>query len=424
MRAVYLPSCCDFEFADTEVTARRTEEYLSRPEVRKLNEGQAILQASTFAYLEHFSGHKEAFAYHHEPAHRFAMWAHCGLVLERLSEDAHKILDILATERLSREEIAELWAEFWQTNKQIGHLARKFEPIEEIFATYIGVIGLPPEVRSIVEDEIKQDFEKRGWYTTYKAFVETCDNCQAFSPVGAAFFILDRVCLMLEKNDIDSVYLLEEFLDIAKIFWPYLIKSYIKLAKQKDDIDEFDIETHEKIDRILEQAGIPDEVFWSSIYEGIAELIHKLWGPENEFFDMSNPDDKELEIQKLLSYPLISLTGKLAEKTITYHISSTPFIPPASQTKDSAQIETMLTFPFLSEQEWKDNYYFFIRIFYESIRQQLSKRLLKRCGFVCPFASKYRQCCGVFNKELLWLYERLPEEDKKYFKRPNCALAR
>jgi hypothetical protein len=408
LRATYFYENNDF--AEPEVVARRTEEYLSRPEVKKLNKDEAILQASTYANLEHFYGDEDAFDHSHEPAHRYALWAHGGLVLDSLSEDAHNILYKLATEKLSREEIAEGWKLFWQIDKQIKHLVNKFEPIEEIFATYFSMICLPPEVRKRLDNSIKQAFKERGWYTAYKAFVRTCENCKLFSPGGAAFFILDRVCLILEKYDFDSVELLIAFLRIHRKYMEYLLLPYAKQVARYDfgvNEDRYDADKLSRsIDRMLEVHSIPREVYETAC-EGLGNLLYRLWSLGESCLPMKNEDDKEREIQRVLSYPLIVFIGHASEDGLKLYISSDPFIPIDS--KNSRFIS-------YGRQNYIDNGYIAARVIFEFLRQQISER----CGFVCAFALKGKPCCGL-RGELHRLFNRLPEEDRGQFELPSCA---
>jgi hypothetical protein len=383
--------------------------------VKKLNEGQALLQASTYANLEHFYGDEEAFDCRHEPAHRYALLSHSGLVLDGLSEDAHYLLSLLATEEgLSREEIAEGWKLFWETDKRIKYLERKFEPIEEIFATYFGMICLPPEVRKRLDNSIKQAFKERGWYTAYKAFVRTCDNCQLFSPGGAAFFILDRVCLILEKYDFDSVKLLIGFLRIVRNYLPWLLTDYIKEIVRYEKVDGFecmnepmyDIEISKLIDRMLEMYEIPHEVF-ETVREGLGNLIYSLWDLDERYLHMKNEDDKERQIQKVLLYPLLMFTGHASEDKLDLYIGTDPFIPIDS--KNSRYISD-------GKQDYIVNGNIAVRVIYEFLRQQISER----CGFVCAFAYKGKPCCGL-RSDLRRLFNRLPEENRGQFELPPCA---
>jgi hypothetical protein len=302
-----------------------------------------------------------------------------------LSKRCHITIATLATERLSREEIAELWAEFWQTNKQIEHLARKFEPIEEIYATYFGMSLLPIEVRNAVKAGVKKDLEEKNWYKAYKSFVEACDNCQVYTPHAAAFFIFEPVCRILEQNDIDSAYLLYTFSEIHKIIW-----SRINIKEPESDITQDELEAVEEINIILEQAGIPYEVFAS-----VTKIADTLNPKLTRLFEAANNDFSRDGDQAVLFPPLIILIGRPSQNDIT------PFI-------------------FLnSTQEYEDNLSPFERVVYDSLRQQLGKN----CGIVCALAYKGKPCCG--RKELLLrLYERLPEEDKSNYEQPNCDLIR
>jgi hypothetical protein len=74
-----------------------------------------------------------------------AKLSYSGVVLEDLAKQAHKTLDTLATKELDRERIDKLWAQFWETNNQLKSMIQKFEPLEEIFATYVGLRLLPAD---------------------------------------------------------------------------------------------------------------------------------------------------------------------------------------------------------------------------------------------------------------------------------------
>src|SRR5207244_4343440 len=98
----------------------------------------------------------------------------------------------------------------------------------------------------------------------------------------------------------------------------------------------------------------------------------------------------------LLCAPTIRLVGKLSSHEITPFILSLGF-----------------------QKEDKDKLSPPIRIFCESLRQQLSKP----CGIVCPLAYKGQVCCGR-KEELQRLHDRLPEENKGNYEKPNCDLVR
>ena len=55
------------------------------------------------------------------------------------------------------------------------------------------------------------------------------------------------------------------------------------------------------------------------------------------------------------------------------------------------------------------------RVFYESLRQQLSMR----CGIVCPgTCSRARRACE-WTEPFQKVFDRLPEEEKRHFHRPE-----
>jgi hypothetical protein len=350
---------------------------------------EAVMRAKLYGTLKNFYGEEDVFAYPHEFAHRATPLLHIGFILDELSIRAHETLDRIATEKLTRKQTAGLWAQFVQTNEQITHLTQKFEPIEEIFATYIGLRYSPTEVRNKIEAFVKHTLEEKNWDTAYQSFEETCDTCQVSTPQRAAFVIFARVCLMLEQVDIDSAYLLDKVSEIYKIIW-----SHMKIKGQENHInqDALEMEAIKKTNSILEQAGIPIEVFYS-VYT--ADLfnpqLRRLYESSNNNF---SPDEDQTLLFNPLS-PLVFLFGRVSRKEIIAHVCDVA-----------------------SQQVFNNTY---ARIFYESQSQQLRRH----CGIVCAFAYNNRggPCCGLKYK-LHRLYECLPKEDKKYFKEPNCDLIR
>src|SRR5262249_33085891 len=98
---------------------------------------ELYIQALIYANNEHLISHKDAFSFGHEYANWMAKVFASGEELEALAYNSHITLWALAMfEELSAEEIGELWERFEKTRERIDDLAQKFEPIEEIFATY------------------------------------------------------------------------------------------------------------------------------------------------------------------------------------------------------------------------------------------------------------------------------------------------
>lgn len=337
------------------------------------------------------------FSYWHEDGHRFAMWSYSGVFIDTLGELVQKIIRrLMSASPLSRKEIAELWEDFDKATKKIDYLVKKFEPIEEIFATYYAMRYLPDENRKRIETEIKQVFGKKGWYTAYKAFVRTCDNCQRFSPTAAAFFILDRVCLIVTKYNLDSIEVLMSFLHIFRKYLPYLPVDYNELISRK----------------IIELYEIPHEVF-ETVYEGLGNLVYRLWDLDESYSYVRNANDEyEQDVQKCLSYPTLEFVGQASRKDILP--SCDPSVPHLSSAFNNQHLN-----PYNPKIEDFYNLSIAERIFYDSLWQQLSQD----CGIVCPLASEGKPCCGI-KKRLQRLHKRLPEEDKKRFREPKCDLIR
>jgi hypothetical protein len=108
----------------------------------------AVCQGMLHSHFN-FPGVKYVFSLVHEMGHQTARFTYSRVVQDQLSERLHTTLYTLATKkRLSQQKISQLWEEFQQTNEQFVNLARKFELIEEIYATYTAMTVLPPEVRT------------------------------------------------------------------------------------------------------------------------------------------------------------------------------------------------------------------------------------------------------------------------------------
>jgi hypothetical protein len=322
---------------------------------------EAFVQALVYGNLNNFFGvpfgdFSDVFAYVHKLSHHFAGWLHGGRILDKLSYSNHKTLHILATEeRLSRGEVDKLWREFRHTNKQIETLVAKFEPIEEIFATYVGLHFLSTDIRQTVKSMIDEELKKGNWSKAYEAFAESCDNAQDTTPLHAASYLFDFGCSLVESNDIDSVSLLYELSNLNNI-------------NKRDGIDRFEAEA------ILMRAGVPAETLRA------VSKAYKDWSPAYSW--------PEILIKAFICGPQVWLIGKYSEKIIH---------PDFNLDEPCCKLDS------------KDNLSLRDRIYYESIRQQLSKRY----GFVSPFS--HTQKTSDFKEETQRLYMRLPERYKRYF---------
>jgi hypothetical protein len=69
----------------------------------------------------------------------------------------------------------------------------------------------------------------------------------------------------------------------------------------------------------------------------------------------------------------------------------------------------------LTQCKYYNEAYVYIRVFLESMRQQL----YHRCGIVCPYGFM-NKCCGQREK-LKRIYELIPDEEKEYFSEPDCG---
>jgi hypothetical protein len=341
------------------------------------------MQASIYGNLinypgAHYGNFSSAFLDAHEIAHKQARSCYSGVALDELSEAIHRTLRVFVlTEKLPGEWIEKFWAQFVQINTLLVYATQKFEPIEEIFATALGIRLLPTNVRNAVKPIAYEELRKRNWGKAYKAFAEACDKYKG-AWRRAAFLIFETVCRISNKIAIDSVEIIYSISEIYKLILPSTIRN-TKIQEQysalyQEELDVLEGEVNKKIESILKRAGIPDDVFWSTINEA-TDVLEK---------NSSYGQDQS-----------ITLIGRPSLKEIIAVI------------RDNLQ------------QVYEDKLSPPERTFYESIRQQLSQL----CGIVCPFASHGKPCCGL--KEELWrLYRRLPEEDRKQFKEPHCDLIR
>jgi hypothetical protein len=150
-------------------------------------------------------------------------------------------------------------------------------------------------------------------------------------------------------------------------------------------------EAAEEINPILEQVGIPKDVYWS-VSETMRDIIYPQILNANEAIINNDMSCFEALTPQVPSQ--ILLIGRYAEQYIT-----------------------AIHFPFYEEIEGKIDAR--VRVFLESLRQQLSTH----CGIICPCASKGEMCCGR-KGQLQRLYNRLPKEDKEHFVEPNCDRVR
>jgi hypothetical protein len=104
-------------------------------------------------------------------------------------------------------------------------LAKKFEPIEEIFAVYLDMLFLPLSVRETVADKIEHALTKRNWHKEYIAFAKACDTCQVNTPIGAAIQISELVCRFLEHVDINATSMIETVTEYIQIIWQIIKKD-------------------------------------------------------------------------------------------------------------------------------------------------------------------------------------------------------
>jgi hypothetical protein len=375
--------------------------------------GGEVLEAGMQALIEgnraNFYGPEvEAFAFGHEYAHDLARLFASGRVLDNLSEFSQGVLFALATFRLPPEQIPELWEKFQENNAEIQRLAQKFEPVEEIFATYVGLRFSPIAVRNKVIPLIKAELEKRNWAEAYEMFAEVCDNFG--SPFDTAFLIYEPVCRMIERLDyrgidIDSMKLLCTFMEIQILIW----SNSFKIQENENDVDELKVEeileieavaqkeAAEEINHILEQARIPQDIYWAVSSMVREKVISQLKHLQEAIFNDGVSHKERKDHQHCAR---ITLIGRPSQKEIAIFVN-------------------------YCEEEYKRLPYKmspFDRIFFESLRQQLCQFCDEEgVTIVCPYALAYKgKCCGR-KEALLRLYELLPQEARKRFTLPDCA---
>ena len=345
----------------------------------------------------------EAFSLAHETGHDLAKVCLCGHALDDLSLHVHAILSSFSIDNFSPEQIAVEWRKFWAINDCIYRLAKKFEPVEEIFANYVALRYLPSEVRRQVKDPLEEDLREKNWDKAYKAFAEVCDNSEeAWLPV--AWLITDAVSRMLnvyDNNgiDIDSqgsvANLLHNFVEILKIIW--LNGEDIYHTEDQDKLLEL-VKLAEKkaatqINHILEQANIPKEIYWSVSAQMQEEIIPKHFREGQAILNNNHSHKKDDGVHGKGCMPKITLLGY------------------ATGPRKQPYIKSI----FLTQCTYYNLEYVHERFFLESLRQQL----VYLCGIVCPF-SNTKKCCGR-RERLKRLYEHIPEEYKKYLSAPDCG---
>jgi hypothetical protein len=368
-------------------------------------------------------GDNEAFAVGHEYAHYLAgMFGVGGARIGDLAEFSQQVLGYLATCRLNSELTSELWKKFRMCDASIKELAQKFEPVEEIFATYYGLRFSPIEVRSAVEPLIKLEMEKRGWDKAYQSFTTQCDDTFTY---GEAIVIYNYVCRMIERFyyqgvDIDVANLLCTFIEIRKFIFSYIDTSLeiLEFLKQADDNllelagkEIFKIEAiaekgaAKQINRILGQAGIPKDIYWTVSAE-MRDVVMPKWSHNYQTIILQNDFSQENRCDQR-HWARITLLGRPSRKVIDVYGCHCGHEDKLEQLNDNTvRIRLSPT----------------SRIFFESIRQQLCQLSgKKRVKLVCPFAIEdKRSCCGR-KIALQNIFEELPEEDKVRFTLPDCA---
>jgi hypothetical protein len=323
------------------------------------------MQGLIYGNLGNFYGNEDAYADAHEHAHNTPRMFYSGVVIDELSKMVHESLGRLAGYKsLSGEEIDQLWETYSETNQYMSELVKKFEPVEEIYATYMGMRFSPPQVRNAVKGLVKEELGKRNWLEAYEAFAEVCDN--ANSSGWVALILFDCVCRMLEKIDMDGAKLLEIFVEKEILDFMCTFGILERVPGLKNDQDELE-DIVEKCQLLLEQLNVP--------YEGLLSVC-ETWR------DIELPMTLREDIN-LASAQHIRLIGYHADKYIL------PII-----TDEKRDYESNISDPQ-------------VRLALESLRQQLcqlcSKKVVK---IVCPYAAFKKRCCEL-NEGIQRLYERL-----------------
>ena len=358
---------------------------------------EAIFRAIVYGYLQNFPGVGEGdfshvYSWLHEIGHYLVRFSHSGVIQDEWSKRRHQTLHTLSTKSLSPKQIAELWKELERINAQSECLAQKFEPIEEIFATYVGLHLLSTEEKEEVNKSIAAWLEKRNWQKAYEAFGAACAKYQ-YSSVGLYWEVFEVACQMLEQVDIDCTKLLSTIAQTRRVVWSHTTRLH---QEHGSNLDAFKLEimaekeAAEEINRILEEAGIRREIYWSAVEMETSSITRRSGKSLPHGFSLSDAG------HEMLFAPVILLKGKFSSGEITPQIIS-----------------------FHASSEDADGLSPSIRIFCESLCQQLSKP----CGLVCPFAYQGKPCCGK-QQLLQTLFERLPENMKCNHQEPNCDQIR
>jgi hypothetical protein len=347
---------------------------------------ETILQSGVYGQIANFYGPQDAFAWAHEHAHHLARWLYSSITINDQAAVLHHALNLLiTTPKVPPDDIIRFWKVFEKENNRLIYIVQRFEPIEEIFATYIGLRHSPPEVRRAVEDEIEQKLREQNLYELYKAFAEACDTCQVNTPLGAAYMIMEMKSRILKDVKLNIASVLDTMILVSKSIW----QSIERKIEKKGDLDQTEKDTlEEEITNHLEHAGIPVDIV-ESIAEadaGIPSNLNPLLAAIAHSFSRAEDLD--------LIPPLVLLTGLVSRSEVT------PFIYPKPTNKD-------ITLSLIE------------KIFLESIRQQLSQH----CGLFCPFAQKGKHCCNR-RRKLRRIWYCLPDEDRAHFIPPDCDLIR
>jgi hypothetical protein len=152
-----------------------------------------------------------------------------------------------------------------------------------------------------------------------------------------------------------------------------------------------------QINRILEHAGIPKELYWFVSAVMQEEVIPK-------FINRSEAILKKAILKKDNTYKKVHKHGYGCDPQITLigyrtNIQGRPYITPV----------------FTTNCEVKNINYTDMRFVLESLRQQI----VNSCGIVCPYGFM-EKCCG--RREMLKrIYEFIPEAYKKDIRAPDCG---
>lgn len=322
-----------------------------------------------------FHGVEELFGFAHEIGHVYGGFAHGGRSQREQSDRVYALLDhIVSMPDPSPIDLDELWQKYDQENQLLVHLCKRIEPIEEIYANYIGLRFTPPQLRSMVEDQVLQVMSEQNLNVLHQGFTQACDGQSLISPQGAALILLDMTSQMVARADLD---VLEATAAVTAVF------SYIWQAASVHNLNEID---HEQVDAevfgLLERARIPPDVFEAAMTETghsmdqIVAIVTQGAG--------SQP--------KASSYfpPMISIVGFREG----IRVDSQPLIP-TSEGQNETQLKK--------------------RVVFEALRQQLSLG----GGVACPLAWNGQPCCG--NSKALWnLWDRLPDAERTNRSPPLC----